>query len=208
MFGEGSTDDNIYVRRDASGNLYFGWGRNGSINECKIGYVASNVWYGLYVGHNGRRMNSGDATAANLADAFDIRLMFQTDSFTNAYQKSSSTTWTNGSTGGRMDRGVTGDFTIGGRGSNRNFHGKVASFVSTTLRRGVNMPSEAEIKLMITDPTKWVDDYKIGNLYRASSGNYNNSNFQKNDIGAASATQVWLMGDGTNDSFSLSLIHI
>lgn len=55
---------------------------------------------------------------------------------------------------------------------------------------------------MITDPTKWVDDYKIGNTYRVSSGNYNNSNFQKNDIGTAAATQVYLMGDGSMDSYS------
>ena len=31
---------------------------------------------------------------------------------------------------------------------------------------------------------------------------HNNSNFQKNDIGASGATQLWLMGDGTNDSYS------
>ena len=36
---------------------------------------------------------------------------------------------TSSTTGARMDRTVVvGNFTIGGRGSNRNFHGKVASY--------------------------------------------------------------------------------
>ena len=34
--GAGSTDDNIYLRHDASGNLYFGWGRGSNNNECLI----------------------------------------------------------------------------------------------------------------------------------------------------------------------------
>ena len=41
------------------------------------------------------------------------------------------------STGNRTDITFSGDFTIGGRGSNRNFHGKVASMVITTLRRNI-----------------------------------------------------------------------
>ena len=61
-----------------------------------------------------------------------------------------------------MDRSVTGDFTIGGRGSNRSFHGKVASMVVTTLRSNFAMPTDAEIELMITDPKKWEDDYRVG----------------------------------------------
>ena len=65
-----------------------------------------------------------------------------------------------------MDRGFTGAMTIGGRGANRNFHGKVASFVTTTLRRGVAMPTVAEIEMMITDPNRWLNDYKVGNTFR------------------------------------------
>ena len=48
-----------------------------------------------------------------------------------------------------MDRAVEGDFTIGGRGNNRSFHGKVASMVITTLKTNDTMPSDAEIELMI-----------------------------------------------------------
>ena len=45
-----------------------------------------------------------------------------------------------------MDREVGGVLTIGGRGNNRSFHGKVASMVITTLEKNVPMPNDAEIK--------------------------------------------------------------
>ena len=62
--GAGTGDDNIYVRLSSSGQLYFGWGREGDgKNECLIGGTSNNRWYGLYIGHNGRRMSSSDATA-------------------------------------------------------------------------------------------------------------------------------------------------
>jgi len=201
--GAGTGDDNIYVRLSSSGQLYFGWGREGdSKNECLIGGISNNRWYGLYIGHNGRRMSSSDATAANLSDTFDIRLMYSTDSFNTVYTHGTTTQWTNGSTGGRMDRSYTGDFTIGGRGSNRSFHGKVASMVVTTLRIGQPMPTDAEIKAMITDPKKWVDDYKVGNSYRPTYQAGDFPNFQYGTETTGRATQMWLMGDGTFDSYA------
>ena len=113
---------------------------------------------------------------------------------------STSNNWT--STGGRMDRSVTGDFTIGGRGSNRNFHGKVASMVVTTLRSNFAMPTNAEIELMITDPKKWEDDYRVGQFVRwansVSITTYNPSNFTY----GYGNTHIWLMGDGTSDSYA------
>lgn len=105
-----------------------------------------------------------------------------------------------------MDRSITGDFTIGGRGSNRSFHGKVASMVVTTLKQNVAMPSNAEIEAMITDPVSWVADYKVGNTYRLPNNAGYSSNFQVNDSNVLLATQVWLMGDPVNgatyDTFS------
>ena len=109
-------------------------------------------------------------------------------------------------TGGRMDRSVTGSFTIGGRGANRNFHGKVASFVATTLKLNTSMPSNAEIEMMIKDPQQWVQDYKVGQSYRRTYSSSNSTNFQiYNTSGLhypSNATQVYLMGDGPNDSYS------
>ena len=205
--GASSTHDNIYLRLDSSRNLYFGWGRSGAVNECKIATaISANTWYGVYVATNGTRLSGANATAANLADAFDIRLTSNSTSWAPGSDLSTSSNWTAGSTGGRMDRAFTGDLTIGGRGGNRNFHGKIASTVVTTLRLNVAMPGTAEIEKMITDPEQWLTDYKVGNLYRQSSTGTNNSNFQVTNSAtnnaASYATQVWIMGDGTNDSYS------
>ena len=208
--GTGTTDDNIYLRvTGTNGNLYFGWGRQGEVNECLIGNIGgvsnSTHWWGIYIANNGTRLSAANATAANLAAAFDIRLMGSNDApsaWSGLYDVGTEADWTAGSTGARMDRSYTGDFTIGGRGSNRNFHGKVASMVVTTLRVNQPMPSDAEIRLMITDPKKWLDDYKIGELFRP---NYTSGDFGSFAIGTETchrATQIWLMGDGTYDSYA------
>ena len=205
--GEGAAngDDNIFLRTDSNGNLYFGWGREGSgYNECTIATsLSSSEWYGVYIGHKGTRLSGSDASAVNLADAFDIRVMSSSDAFNSVgVEKSVSGNWTQ--TGNRMDRSIAGDFTVGGRGSNRNFHGKVASMLVTTLRTSVTMPTDAEIKLMITDPTKWVQDYKEGELYRygTSASESTFRTLATRTHAEYYATQVWLMGEGSYDSYS------
>ena len=211
--GEGTStgSDNIYLRMSGSnGELYFGWGREGvGYNEYHIGNFGGSYnqstgqWWGIYISHDGTRLNAADATAANLVNAFDIRLMGTNDVspvFSNLYDVGNDVNnWT--STGVRMDRAITGDFTIGGRGANRSFHGKVASMVITTLRKGVTKPTDTEIKLMLTDPMKWEDDYKDGQSARyASSGS--NFIYGPSNSNSKYATQIWLMGDGVQDSYA------
>tara|TARA_R110002012_G_scaffold50825_8_gene131462 strand:+ start:2861 stop:5620 length:2760 start_codon:yes stop_codon:yes gene_type:complete len=200
--GSGSNDDNIYLRLDSSRNLYFGYGRNGDANECKIGGLSTSKWYGVYIGHTGGRFNASGSTATNLSDAFEIKLMQDSDDFNTVYTHGTATQWTNGTTGNTMQRQAYGDFTIGGRGSNRNFHGKVASMVITTLKRNTTKPTDSEVKLMITDPIKWLTDYKIGQDYRLSNTGTNTGNFTINNPNSTYATQVYLMGDGSMDSYS------
>ena len=207
--GAGSTDDNIYLRVDSAQNLYFGWGRSGALNEVRIiTAMSSAFWYGVYVGHNGRRRPGSGATAGNLYQDFQIRYMTGHDNFGTLYSGGSYNDWNSATatTGGRQDRSVTGQFTIGGRAANRNFHGKVASMVCTTLKINSAMPTDAEITEMITDPQDWVTNYKIGNDYRISNGSQNFTNFQRQTTSygtyPAGATQVWLMGDGESDSYA------
>jgi len=201
--GSGSTDDNIYLRLDASRNLYFGWGRTGSLNECIIASaITAGSWYGVYIASTGERLSGNNATAANLADCFDIRIMTEDDWTAVGSNLCTSTNWSNGTTGGRMDRQFQGDFTIGGRYANRNFHGKIASCVVTTLLRSTAMPTDAEIRMMTYDPQQWLTNYKVGEFYRQPYANGATSNFSLNNTFAARGTQVWLMGDGTSDAFS------
>lgn len=204
--GSGSTDDNIYLRVDANRNLYFGWGRTGDYNELFFGSLNVGTWYGCYIGHNGTRYGSGN-TAAQLADAFDVRLYSDATNWQSASAPNSSTStmWglSQSTVGGRMNREYQGDFTIGGRGANRNFHGKVASMVVTTLKCNVAMPDTTEIEMMIKDPIKWIQDYKEGNTFRQSLHTTTNTSWNSAaGTTKAFATQVWLMGDGTNDSYS------
>jgi hypothetical protein len=202
--GAGSTDDNIYLRVDSSGGLHFGWGRTGALNEYLIvPNLGTAAWYGCYVAHTGARFSGANATASNLAANFQIKLMFYTGGswdFNPNPTASGAGTWT--TTGGRMDRQFTGDMTIGGRGSNRNFHGQVASMVVTTLRNNDSLPSNAEIEMMVTDPTGWLNDYKVGSTYRRPSVTSDHTSvWALNTADSSYATQDWLMGDGGSDSY-------
>ena len=82
--GEGieETDNNIYLKQNSSGELYFGWGKNSDKNELALGITVNTTdWYGVYIAHKGGRFDASNATASNLADAFDIRVMSSADEF-------------------------------------------------------------------------------------------------------------------------------
>jgi len=55
---------------------------------------------------------------------------------------------------------------------------------------------------MITDPKKWEDDYRVGKpvrwTYSTSVTVYNPSNYTY----GYSPVHIWLMGDGTSDSYA------
>ena len=205
-YGQGvsSGDDNIYLRVNGSRQIYFGWGREtGNVNECYLGTYTANKWYGMYIAHNGTRLSGGNASGANLAACFSIRHMSETLSFGTLYsEKSTSSNWINGTTGNRMDRSLSGNMCIGGSDSDRNFSGKIASMVATTLKINQTMPTDAEVVLMITDPKKWMADHKVGESYRYPWSSSTVSNWQMSSIYPSWSTQVWLMGEGTNDSFT------
>ena len=204
--GAGSADDNIYLRVDAGGALFFGWGRDGALNEYTIATnLGTASWYGVYVAHNGTRFSGTDATPANLASAFDIQLMYYSSSNGGGWINNPNTppgtrVWS--TSGGRMDRSVTGSLTIGGRGGNRNFHGKVASFVTTTLKVNDFIPSTAEQMEMVTDPLGWVQDYKEGDTFRQSGSSGSISWDSASAYQRSAGTQIWLMGDGTSDAYA------
>ena len=193
-------NDNIYLKLDASNNLYFGWGRYSSNNECIIySNIPTTEWIGIYIAHKGQRFIG--STSTQLAGAFDIRIMTSGDGFNSVgTNKSIANSWVQ--TGQSMIRPMQGSFTIGGRAGTYNYYGKVASMVVATLKVNHTMPTDAEIKLMITDPKKWENDYREGTMVRSSTsdanGEYNPDYFQYGYAG----TQIWLMGDGTSDSYA------
>ena len=200
--GAGSTDDNIWLRTDSNRNLYFGWGRPGALNELIVAAnMSTSTWYSVYIAHNGTRLSGANATAANLAAAFDVR--FKVAGGTLPADGSTQANWQNASssTGGRMDRVITGTMSVGGRGSNRNFHGKVAAMAVTTLRNGVAMPDATEIDMLLDDPVGWMDTYRDGQTYRRVGGT--TGTWAYNSYDSSYATQVWLMGDNAFDAYSI-----
>lgn len=202
--GEGSTsgDDNIFVNVTANGTVNFGWGRSGvGYNQCQIlTNISTSTWYAVYVASTGERLSGNNASAANLADCFDIRTMSSADSFAALSSNLSvAANWV--VTGVRMDRTFAGDFTVGGRGTGYSFRGKVASMITHCLKAGVLMPDATEIKLMITDPNRWEADYLIGQTYRRPTYLNNSTNYQKQTSAGFESNQMWFMGDGTPDAF-------
>ena len=199
--GSANNKDNLAVRT-SSNWLYFSWGRDAYQSICQIdSNLPANEWYGLYIAFKGQRYSGTTNSSANMANAFDIRLMSSADSFaTLSANKSTAAAWTVTSNMARSF--TTGALTIGGQGAVKSYNGKVASMVVTSLHQDDAMPVDAEITDMITDPNKWVTDYKVGNSYRDAHSYSVNSNFQVGNYQSYSATQVWLMGDGTSDSFA------
>ena len=63
------------------------------------------------------------------------------------------------------------------------------------------MPSRPEVLKMTIDPMQWLTDYKVGNQYRYCNSS-NGTTFSRNNQSSSDATQVWLMGDGTNDAYA------
>ena len=171
-----------------------------------LGTLIQTHGTGVISAFNGTRLSGANATAANLADCFEVRLFSDATNWqiSSAPDSSTSTLWglAQSSTGGKMDRQFRGSMTMGGRSSNRNWHGKISSMVITTLRCGVAMPTTAEIELMVTNPIKWVEDYKVGNPYRRPSATADSSNFTMNTLDATHSTQVLLMGDTSLDSYN------
>ena len=101
-----------------------------------------------------------------------------------------------------MDRQFSGSVYVGGRGSNRSFHGKVAALVVTTLKRNQTLPTDAEIEEMMIDPIGWRNNYKAGSTFRQASSSSNSTWNTANSSTRIKGTQIWLMGDGTSDSYS------
>ncbi len=208
--GAGDNDDNIYIRYGSNGAMYFGWGRVGATNECYMGSVTAGKIYAVYVAFKGQRFSGSNATAQNLADAFDIRLASNESNVSLSSNLSTVANWQAGSTGARMDRIVTGEFTTGGRGANRTFKGEIALTVVGTLRKNQALFDDATIKTVIADPVKFManaDGETWRRTYRVSpsiSEEFTFSN-SKNHTLSGHALQVWRYGAGTFDSYSNGL---
>ena len=190
--GDNTGDVNMYLRLDSNNRPYFGWGAVGSnINECQIANVAltNSSWYAITISHNGARFTANDATPANLAAAFDIRMGASGNGsigaglFTGGYNTNRSIVatasdhhgWGYGGqhiynpskyTGNDMTHAINGDLKIGAQDYLGYFDGSISHLIMTTLRTGVAMPSISEIVHMWRVPHQWLADFKEGQPLR------------------------------------------
>ena len=204
--GEGhqSSNYNITLMQQGS-DIFFYWGYvAGSFIKFRVIENADpNKWYSVYIAHKGGR--NSNASNTELGEWFDIRVMSSDDNFASVGSDlSTASEWgqSYNTDSGDISQNVNGTVYIGGVNgySGNAFYGKVSSVVMHGLMRDVSLPDATEIKLIMTDPNKWETDYLIGNTqYRYGNGTHV---YAKNNYSAALSTQIWLMGDGVNDSYS------
>ena len=193
---------NIFLKINSSNEVYFGWGaHNGYTLECLIGTVTSSNWYGVSVAFSGAQRNSPVSTT-DLAKCFDIRIADSGTAWALSTDKADTgSNWTYQAPAALTGHNLSiSSVTVGGRVAGGNFEGQVASMTTATLERNVAMPDATELELLIKDPIAWRDS-KVGLSYRPSNNAYSLSNFQLDNAGR-DTMQVWLMGDGTNDSYA------
>ena len=202
--GHQSSDYNITLHQKGN-DIYFYWGYvSGSFIEFRVlENVDPTKWYGVYIAHKGGRDSSASNT--DLAEWFDIRVMSSDDNFASVSSDlSTASEWgqSYNTDSGDMTQNVNGTAVIGGiNGQNINaFYGKVASVVMHGLLRDVSLPDATEIKLIMTDPKKWETDYLVGTTqYRYADGTHT---YATGNYSSGLSTMVWLMGDGTSDSYA------
>ena len=56
--------------------------------------------------------------------------------------------------------------------------------------------------MMVTDPKQWEDVYRVGQVIRNGNSGSTSTYNPSHPFSGYGCTQIWLMGDGTNDSYS------
>ena len=202
--------------RDGKIRFYFGKNYHSSNNNnwykwtSNANFYSSNNWYGLYVDYDGGRRNYGNSPYSERVKNFNRFRIWQVNLDNGTATRltgyglanTDNGTWSyNNSVGNN----IGGRFYVGSQyQDNKEFQGQIASAVVTTLRNSQTLPDATEISMIVNDPMKWLNDYKVGNKWRQpnleGSGNELSGFALGNDNNGAKGTKVWLMGDGTNDS--------
>jgi hypothetical protein len=206
--GENAINDRISLSTHETGansKIEFYWGRstgtNGAnSNGCQFLFdKPSDGWYGYYIDTTGFRPNQAQSTTTALAANFRFK---QVDLSTGTVTDITGT-WTIVGDG-RLNRGLNGDFYIG-RESDSTFNSahslKVAATLVSTLKRDFLLPDDTEISMQVRDPQQWVIDYRDGTQQRLA---YNNTPYAF-DTYPERCVALWLMGDGSLDSYSNNL---
>lgn len=201
--GTSGNNDRLGLALNADGALRFDIGRDGSLIQWNQTTPFNQTeWIGLYIDYNGYKTgtSNGWGTVSDIASRYRIRRV----NLSTGLLTEIPGTWSE-SGSYRDDRNLSGFMCLGGRRNNRSFKGKMASMIVSTLNINSTLPTDTEISYMTRDPNKWITRYKLGEDYRSPTSTSSlRSNFSKNSVFYSGAsTQVWIMGDGSNDGYAV-----
>lgn len=195
------SNPHVWLRILATDKLVFRHGSNGSgLAFNSTDDVSITDWTGIIVTYDGAALDSTTLTNAGEtgADHFTIQSV---DLSTGAVSDIAGT-WTMYGTG--SDSAVDGDFSVGSLYSTGHvFKGDIAMVSVTTNTVGYAMQN-AEKAEMVRDPSGWLATYRDGAGWRVPGQSSTSTNWQvdhTDELVGSQATKVFLMGDGTNDSF-------
>jgi len=180
------------------------WFRHGSDVSNDQEFVATDVvpsgFVGVIVKYDGLALDASTLgmSGETAEDRFEIQYVdLETGVVTDV-----EGTWTENGNG--SDTNIGGDYTVGALYSTAHvFNGKIASNVVTTNTVGYTM-QDAEKAMMVRDPISWLNDYRVGEDWRKPDETSTRTGWAINHTDpndGSHATKVFLMGDGTNDSF-------
>ena len=171
-------------------------------------------WWGLYIDFDGTSFADSryDASAFRL---YLVDLNGGTGVVDLVNHPNSTITYTDQTNENETDAYPTAGYFIDWKKtynnqSGNNFGDRYASLVTTTFLPD-DLPDTTEIEMIITDPNKWLSDYKIGQDYRRYSGDDVNEaghllqDFQINNVESANSTQVYLFCENNWDEDSSSI---
>ena len=180
------------------------WFRHGSDVSNDQEVIATDVvpsgFVGVIVKYDGLALDASTLgmSGETAEDRFEIQYVdLETGVVTDV-----EGTWTENGNG--SDTNIGGDYTVGALYSTAHvFNGKIASNVVTTNTVGYTM-QDAEKAMMVRDPISWLNDYRVDEDWRKPDETSTRTGWAINHTDpndGSHATKVFLMGDGTNDSF-------
>jgi hypothetical protein len=172
--------------------------------------LKKDSWIGLCLTWNGHQSDDDNPMTQDLRAAYQLTFI---DLSTSQISKPPWTEIQFTNNGGVHAFGPTTSHYIGAghiydasaTDDHNGFRGLIASHVATTLLPDTLLPSDAEVALMVRNPTQWLQSYKAGEAWRAPSAvatagtAFDASNADPSFGGVG--TKIWLMGDYTSDTY-------
>jgi len=189
----------LYI--SSSKKLVFQYGTDfNNLKFTSTDNITAWEWKGFYVDYNGGNTGSASGSVSDYYSRFRIKQI----SLETGLVEDVSGTWSHLNYG--FSNNIAGKTFIGSLyNATHNITGWIGGAVVSTLCLDVNLPDDDEVSLIVSDPMKWLTDYRVGNPWRKPNFLYNNTSFAinpTNENAGGLGIKVYLMGDGPTDAYS------